>query len=118
MLLRKPALSIFNAVYERDPKVTKVFKEITKELHATINLAPFFTRKWFKPFHSILIAYDAFPSGRAVMYSAATSRIAGKYAHLNARTMFNFDGKTYSVILGDNLVVLAAFTKKNLQVER
>ena len=67
MLLRRPVLAIFNAVYESGPRKVKLSTEIAAELYTAVQLAPFLRRNWFRRFHTVIIAYDACLSGDAVV---------------------------------------------------
>ena len=82
MLLRRPVLSNFNAVYESGPRKVKNSTEIAAELYTAVQLAPFLRRNWFRRFHTVIIAYDACLSGGAVVYANATENMAERYAHL------------------------------------
>lgn len=97
MLLRRPTPAIFSVVYEKNHCPAKISKEIAAELHSAIQLAPLLTRSWYRPFQAILIAYDACLSGGVVVFSSVTAEVTEKYAHLNARTIFDFDGMADSV---------------------
>ena len=52
MLLRRPDLAIFNAVYESGPRKVKISTEIAAELYTAVQLAPFLRRNWFRRFQS------------------------------------------------------------------
>ena len=53
LLLRRPVLSIFNAVYESEPRKVKFSNEIAAELYSAVQLAPFLRRNWFRRFQSV-----------------------------------------------------------------
>ena len=71
----------------------KLSTEIAAELYKAVQIAPSLRRNWSRRFHTVIIAYDACLSGGAVVYANTAENMAGRYAHLNARTMFDLDGK-------------------------
>lgn len=91
MLLRRPLLSIWGAVYSRvtSPAMSP---EVKKELVQAVRLAPFIERNVYKRFAPILLAYDASLHGGAVVYCRVSPEIAESFAKLEMRTMFDTDG--------------------------
>lgn len=76
MLLRRPAMYIFSAVYDNEQKNITVAQEVPVELRLAIQIAQLTTRNWNDPFYGMLIAYYECPTGGTVMYSAVTEHVA------------------------------------------
>lgn len=86
LLVRRPLLSVFNAVYER-----QAFRgdqeRIRSEFRCAVDLAPAIYRNVFRPFAALVIAYDASSTGGAVVYARVESEVAERMAQLNARNL-------------------------------
>ena len=86
LLVRRPLLSVFDAVYER-----RAFRgnqeRVRSEFRCAVDLAPAIYRNVFRLFAALVIAYDASATGGAVVYAQVEPEVAERLAQLNARNL-------------------------------
>ena len=111
-LLRRPLLSVFHSVYDK-ASGRFVSPLVHGELQLALDLAPMVYRNLFRPFGTIIVAYDASSTGGAVVYARAHSLTVENLSKFEARNCIDNPG--YEVSPVEQTASLIACGFENLQ---